>query len=363
MPRPVMRLAVFSPGLPVPAQKRGGIERAAHTLAQGLAERGHYIVVFSHDPKPAGAAYEVRELPWKSFVNTWLGRRMTMGYLGNVMAVMPDYRSFDAIIAHGDSLLLPLTGKPILRVMHGSALGEARHAASLGRFVLQCGVFAQELLSALIEPGTVAVSENTRRDNPFIRHVIPHGVDSRIFQPMPREKTTAPSLIFVGAREGRKRGAFILDIFQRVVRPAFPEATLMFVGAQGEGLPGVTYHTGVSDEVLASLYRRAWLCTSPSTYEWFGLPYLEAMACRTAVIATSNPGSREVLAGDCGRLVEDVAFGPAILELLKDEGRRSVMEAAGLRRARELSLDSMLDRYETLLERLCHAHAGSIASA
>ena len=72
-----MRLAVFSYGLPVPGEKRGGIERAAHTLAQGLALRGHHVVVFSHDNKPTAAAYDVRELPWKSFVNTWLGRRLT----------------------------------------------------------------------------------------------------------------------------------------------------------------------------------------------------------------------------------------------------------------------------------------------
>ena len=51
-----------------------------------------------------------------------------MGYLGNVLALLPDYREFDAIIAHGDSLLLPLAGKPVVRVMHGSALGEARSA-------------------------------------------------------------------------------------------------------------------------------------------------------------------------------------------------------------------------------------------
>ena len=51
-----MRLAMFSYGLPVPGQKRGGIERAAHVLAQGLAERGHSVVVFSHDPRPGDAA-------------------------------------------------------------------------------------------------------------------------------------------------------------------------------------------------------------------------------------------------------------------------------------------------------------------
>jgi phosphatidylinositol alpha-mannosyltransferase len=359
-----MEIAVFSYGLPVEGEKRGGIERSAHVLAQGLAGRGHHVVVFSHDPAPRDAAYEVRELPWKRFVNTWFGRRATMGYLGNVMAALPDYRGFDAIIAHGDSLLMRLTGKPVLRVMHGSALGEAAHATSVGRFALQSGVFFQELLTALTGRGTVAVSENARRDNPFIRRVIPHGVDARIFQPMPREKTAEPSLVFVGALEGRKRGAFLLDVFQRVVRPAYPNAILTFVGPPGPAMPGVTYHTGVTDAELASLYRRAWLYVSPSTYEGFGLPYLEAMACGTAVVATSNPGSREVLGhGEHGRLVEDAQFGATIVELLSNETSRRALEAAGMRRAQQFSLDQMLDRYEALLMELSGAHGRKTASA
>ena len=343
---------MFSYGLPVSGEKRGGIERAAHTLAQGLAERGHRVVVFSHDARPQGSAYEVRELPWKRFVNTWLGRRVTMGYLGNVMALIPDYREFDAIIAHGDSLLLPLKGKPVVRVMHGSALGEAQHATSVGRYVLQYGVYIQELLTALTEPGTVAVSVNTQRDNRFIRHVIPHGVDTRIFHPAPGGKTVVPSLVFVGTAAGRKRGGFLLDIFSRVVRTAHPEAQLAFVGPTGPPAPGVSYHTGVSDDELAAIYRRAWVYASPSAYEGFGLPYLEAMACGTCVVATPNPGSREVLdEGKYGVLADDAGFGDAVLALLGDARRRQEMEAAGLRRAEELSLDAMLDRYETLLRK------------
>lgn len=358
-----MRLAIVSYGLPVQGQKRGGIERAAHTLAQGLAERGHRIVVYSHDGKPDGAAYEVRELPWKRFVNTWIGRRVTMGYLGNVMALLPDYREFDAVISYGDSLLLPLQPKPVLRVMLGSALGEARSARSLGRFLLQSGVYVQELASALVEK-TVGISENTRRYNPFVRLVIPLGVDSTIFFPAPEEKTLEPSVIFVGTALGRKRGNLLLDIFQKTIRAAHPAATLMFVGPQGESQTGVSYHTGINDRELAALYRRAWLYASPSTYEGFGLPYLEAMACGTAVVATPNPGSREVLAGgQFGRLVEDAAFGPSMLELLANRGSRRMMEGSGLQRAADLSLNTMLDRYETLLEELCGARAGSTASA
>ena len=343
---------MLSYGLPVSGEKRGGIERAAHTLAQGLAERGHRVVVFSHDRKPNGASYEVRGLPWKGFVNTWLGRRVTMGYLGNVMALVPDYREFDAIIAHGDSLLLPLKGKPVLRVMHGSALGEAQHATSVGRSVLQYGVYVQELLTALTESLTVAVSDNTRHDNRFIHHVIPHGVDTRIFHPAPPGKTSMPSIVFVGTSGGRKRGGFLIDVFSRVVRVAYPDAQLAFVGPPGPAVPGVSYHTGVSDEELAALYRRAWVYASPSVYEGFGLPYLEAMACGTCVVATPNPGSREVLLdGRFGNLADDAAFGDALVGLLGDAQRRLDMEAAGLSRSNQLSLDAMLDRYETLLRK------------
>ena len=87
-----MKIAVISYRLPVAGDKRGGIERVAHVLADALARRGHTIVVFSHDPRPAGAAYDVRELPWKSFVDTWAGLRMTAGYLGNVLALQVDLK-------------------------------------------------------------------------------------------------------------------------------------------------------------------------------------------------------------------------------------------------------------------------------
>jgi phosphatidylinositol alpha-mannosyltransferase len=357
-----MRIAIFSYGLPVPGEKRGGIERVAHAVAQGLADRHHDVVVFSHDEKPAAARYDVRTLPWKRFVNTWFGRRITMGYLGNVMALVPDYRRFDVLIAFGDSLLLPLQKTPVLRVMLGSALGEAMSARSVGRFVLQSGVYLQELATALTQK-TVGISENTSRFNPFVREAILLGVDSTMFHPVADQKTRQPSLIFVGTTEGRKRGRVLLNIFQTIIRPAYPDASLMFVGPAGEPMAGVTYHTGISDEQLAMLYRRAWLCVSPSTYEGFGLPYLEAMACGTAVVATPNPGSREVLNGSaCGRLVEDADFAAAIVDLLGDDNSRRALEEAGLRRAQQLSLESMIDQYEMVLAQLSGAHAGSIAS-
>jgi hypothetical protein len=107
MQKRIYSVAVFSPHLPVEGQKRGGVARLAHDLAQGLARRGHRVTVWTYDPKPAGALYAVEGLPWRQFAASWLGLGLTMGYLGNLLAILPRYRGADLIIAHGDSLLLP----------------------------------------------------------------------------------------------------------------------------------------------------------------------------------------------------------------------------------------------------------------
>jgi glycosyltransferase involved in cell wall biosynthesis len=355
--RRAFQIAVLTYGLPRPGCKRGGIERVAHDLADGLARRGHHVIVYSHDPESPGAVYECRALPWRTFTESWAGRRVTMGYLGNVLALLPDIEHSDVVIAHGDSLLLPLRGKPVLRVMHGSALDEARTATSLGRRLLQLGVYGVELLSAAANPWTVGVSENTRRSNPLVRRTIPNGVNRARFRPSDA-KTARPTLLFVGALTGRKRGRWLIEQFTTRVRPAFPDAQLHIVCDSDPRVPGVWAHTGVTDEKLIALYQRAWVYVSPSTYEGFGLPYLEALACGTAVVATPNAGSREVLEdGAFGRLVADDSFADSVIELLGDERARRTLEQAGLERAATLDLERTVDSYESLIDEMVAGRA------
>jgi phosphatidylinositol alpha-mannosyltransferase len=346
---PRLSIGVLSYGLPVVGAKRGGIERVAHEIADGLAARGHRVVVFSHDERPAGAKYEVRPLPWQRFVNTWIGRRLTMGYFGNVLMALPDFRGLDVLMAHGDSLLLPLRRTPFVRIVHGSAWEEARSATSIGRFLLQTGVFAQELASAATHRASVGVSENTRRSNPFVRVVVPNGVNRAVFGPDPIERASHPMVLSVGAMSGRKRGAWLLDRFQAEIAPRVPGAQLHFVSAPGPDRPNVTYHQGVSDAELARLYRKAWVYASPSTYEGFGLPYVEAMACGTPVVATPNAGSCEVLAGGAGIVASDEDFAATVADLLTNPARRSALTRLGLERAATYDMERVLDAYERLL--------------
>lgn len=359
-----MRLAVFSYGLPVPGEKRGGIERLAHDLADGLARRGHEVTVWSYDPGPERAEYVVRPLPCEKFVTSWLGRRLTMGYLGNFLAAAPRYDDADLILTLGDSLLMPLLGKPLVRVMAGSALGEALSAKSPLRFLHQMGVYAQELVSAATQRNCVAISHSTRRYNPLVKKVIPLGSDLGAFYRDDACKSLEPSVLFVGALGGRKRGRLLVEWFARHVRARHPDATLTVVGGRGDAADGVSYRVGVGDAELAAMYRRAWVYATPSTYEGFGLPYVEAMASGTPVIATPNAGSREVLGGGrFGELVEDEMFGARLAELLSDPARRAELVTAGSERAAQYSLSKMIDRYEELILSICRGReAESVAS-
>lgn len=347
------RIAVFSYRLPCPGEKRSGIEQVAHDLANALADRGHAVTVFTYDPRPATARYDTQPLRWRALMTNRVGRALTEGYLGNVIALGPRYGDFDVVLAHGDSLLLPLRRKPVVRIMHGNALEEARSATSIVRAVLQSGVYVQELLTGFLQRGTVAVSANTARFNPFIRRVIPNGIDLTIFRPDRTARSQVPSILFVGAMKGRKRGAWLLDLFERAIRPAFPDAELHMVTTPGPPRAGVTYHTGVETRALVRLYQRAWVYASPSIYEGFGLPYAEALACGTPIVATSNPGSREVLDdGRFGLLVRDEEFGPALSRLLANAGERERLARAGLTRASDYDIARAAEQYEQVMAEL-----------
>jgi glycosyltransferase involved in cell wall biosynthesis len=194
----------------------------------------------------------------------------------------------------------------------------------------------------------VANSHATRRYFPSVQRVIPIGVDLACFRPH-GPRSPQPSILFVGTLRGRKRGAQLVQAFARVVRPALPEAELWLVSEAGVDVPGTRYFAKPDTAALAELYRRAWVFCLPSAYEGFGIPYVEALASGTPVVATPNDGACEILAdGQYGILTDLNHLGTALLDLLRDPPRRAALAARGLNRAPEFALERVVEEYEKL---------------
>lgn len=351
--RAPLKIACFSYSLPRPQRRGDGIDRVAHDLAQGLAKRGHEVTVWSFDPKPEGASYEVRRLPGRRIASHWLGKQLVVGNLGNWLGLLPGFRDADVILAHADSLLLPVWGKPVVRIVHANALLEAASAETALERAKLIFVHAQDVVTALTQKNSIAAGDNVRRHNPFVGNIIPNGVDLTQYKPA-GHKSETPSILFVGSLDRGKRGRKLLEWFWSEIRPRHLGAALWMVSEKGPAMPGVTYYSSVSQKGLARLYQKAWVFASPSHYEGSGLPYLKAMASGTPVLAHLNAGSREILGeGRYGCLSTDADFPHALNRLLGDAESRLTLTTAGLERASQFDLDLCLDRYEQLLRAVC----------
>jgi glycosyltransferase involved in cell wall biosynthesis len=217
-------------------------------------------------------------------------------------------------------------------------IGRARMAA----------LAACEYNSLLLADERVAISENTRKYIPFIRHIIPCGVNVEAFSPG-TAKSAVPSLLFVGTMHGRKRGAMLLDLFQRLIKPAVPEAEFWAVCENKIAGDGIRWFGRIPTPELTDLYRKAWAFCLPSTYEGFGVPYIEAMASGTPVIASHNPGAIEVTEhGTSGLLATDAELAQTIINVLTDSALRQRLTYQGLRRSRDFSWDTVCERYEAV---------------
>lgn len=349
-PTGALRIAVISNYLPT--SSKIGVGHWVDQLARELTRRGHHVVIFSAAPPVPGAPYEVVTVP----VGT---RGRTFRFAFELRRIA--WASFDILHAHGDDyLLFGRPRPPQVRTMHGSCLEEALHAEGMRDRLRMLALGVTELLSTAVADETVVVSPATRRWMPWVRRVVPPGVDLQRFQPSGKPRSTQPSILFVGTYRRRKRGSLLVEAFTDVVRPALPEAELWMVAEDVPLVPGVVRLGRVSDEALVRLYHAAWVFALPSSYEGFGIPYLEAQAAGVPVVATPNPGARYVLdGGRAGLLVEDEDLGPALLRLLLDASERGRLSAAGLVRSRELALSRVVDTYEEIYHSLLQRRAGA----
>ncbi len=333
-----MNIAITS--LYLPSGSKIGVGYQVHALSNALIGRGHQVTVFSQTGLSEDSRYEVVVVPPSAHLRTfgfaWDLRRYNLS-------------GFDVLNAHGDDWFLWGRKRPRhVHTFHGSCLAETLHARGLTAKARMAALALCEYSAAALADELVTVSANTQHYLPFVKKVIPCGVDLEAFAPG-AEKSDIPSLLFVGTMHGRKRGAMLLDLFQREIRPRVPNAEFWAVCENPIEGPGVRWFGRVPPETLTDLYRRAWVFCLPSTYEGFGVPYIEAMASGTPVVASPNVGAREVTQeGRAGLVVRDEDLADSIVSVLTDDARRDHLRAAGLTRAQDFGWDRVCAQYEAV---------------
>jgi glycosyltransferase involved in cell wall biosynthesis len=156
-------------------------------------------------------------------------------------------------------------------------------------------------------------------------------------------------LLYVGTLQPRKNLVRLVEAFAQIQNH---NLQLVLAGQKGWlyadllarvetlGLSGHVIFTGyVADDDKAALLSSATALIYPSLYEGFGLPVLEAMACRTPVL-TSDVSSLPEVAGDAALLVNPLdtdAIAAGMARLVADAGLRHSLVERGSLQIRQFS--------------------------
>lgn len=205
--------------------------------------------------------------------------------------------------------------------------------------------------------GVIAVSENTRADLERVWALDrPVHVVHEAARPLPEGRTVkdveSPYFLAVGTLEPRKNLPTLIEAYAGAAKGHADFPSLVLVGPAGWGDAPAHVRQAADavadrihllgfrgDEELADLYRRARAFVSPSLYEGFGLPALEAMAAGIPVAAAASGAQPEVL-GEAALFFdpEDTGTLSEILrKLAVDDAEHERLRAAGARRAAQFS--------------------------
>lgn len=337
----VMKIAIIAFELPSAKERTGGVGHFNHRLSNMLVERGYDITAYTVQKEVSEAHYRLAEIPGKR-----KSGRFNRYYIAPLQARQIDFSQYDLVISNGDDWAMKRKGTTWIRIMHGSAWRELQHNKRLVRKLNLSFLYFLELLSSTCSTINLFNSQDTkilypRRKNDKIVHL---PVDTRQFYP--GKKSDEPTIMFVGGLDSRKRGRWLLELFVNHIRPKIPNARLCMVCDPGDSYAGVEYIQHASLEILAGLYRSAHVFCMPSTYEGFGIPYLEAMASGTLVVTTPNPGAKELLQdGKYGWIVDDSALAASLTNALTSLDSHTAWTEPALNWARQHDWTIMLPEF------------------
>lgn len=176
--------------------------------------------------------------------------------------------------------------------------------------------------------------------------VIPNGVDTEVFRPLPSTQVKALRIITTTSSDQPLKGFASLLHALAIIRQTFPRVHLRVIGKlQHNGANqrlleqlqlqhSVSFRSQLTDAQLCEEYAKANLAVCPSLYEGFGLPAVEAMACAVPLLSSDGGALAEVV-GDGGVLFPAGnvdALAKHAIEILSDDVLAQQLRQRGRRR-------------------------------
>jgi glycosyltransferase involved in cell wall biosynthesis len=185
---------------------------------------------------------------------------------------------------------------------------------------------------------------------------VPNSVDLTQFRSPPRGKQPAPVVGTIYSPSHFK-GTEIALAACAIARESLPDLKLIGFGLQEKNkteLPAwANFRTRLPDNELQNIYGGCDVWLFPPRKEGYGLPVLEAMACRTPVIATPAGAAPELIAHGGGVMVpheNPAAMAAEIVKIcsLTDNEWRRLSDSA-YATVTGYSWDDATDRFENAL--------------
>jgi glycosyltransferase involved in cell wall biosynthesis len=360
-------------------------------LSREVAALGHHVEVFSGQPYPELEPGPVlRELPsldlyrepdpfrtpklseYRDWIDVlefaWMKtgafpEPYTFGLRAR-RALLARLADFDLI--HDNQVLaypllaLPGAGLPMVTTIHHPIsidrrieLDAARRLSKLAKRRWYTFVRMQRKVARRCGP--IITSSGCSRDD-IIRefrapqeniHVIPLGVDTRLFHPRPAPRIPGRIVAVASADSPIKGVATLLRAVGKLATER--DVQLIVVGKPTAGGPTdklaselalgdrVRFVHGISDDEVAELTASAEVACVPSLYEGFSLPAVEHMASGTPLVA-SRTGALPEVVGDAAVLVQPgdpEELAAALRDLIDSPERRAALGQAAWQRVQE----------------------------
>jgi phosphatidylinositol alpha-mannosyltransferase len=346
----------------------GGVQNHIRDLAEFLIAAGHQVSVLA-------PAIDEAKLP-DYVVNA--GKPISIPYNGAVARVLFGPVAFSRVrqwISNGEFDLLHLHEPAIPSISllacwaaDGPMVGTFHAAAKRQKIIFAIGPILEPAIEKL--SARIAVSEAARLtltdhlDTDAV--VIPNGIyASRYHDAAPQEKWKGNTIGFIGRFEEPRKGLSVLLEALPVIARFAPDVKV-FVAGPGDPTeveknidPQLRHRFNflgkISEEEKANFMSSVALYVAPNTGgESFGIILAEALAGGACVVASDIPAFDDLLGhGEFGALFkseDSTDLAKTIIDLLRDEQKRSQLAAAGRKRGQRFDWEIIAQQIYAVYE-------------